>query len=52
MGVQQALVAYVRSRVLAGRRGEKLISDARSEAVRAFSRLEKGLSDYGGKPAR
>lgn len=52
MGVQRALVAYVRTRVLAGRRGEKLVSDARSQATRAFARLEKGLSGYGSRPSR
>jgi AcrR family transcriptional regulator len=52
MGVQRALVSYVRSSILAGRRGEKLVADARSQAVRGFGRLEKGLADYGRKPAR
>jgi AcrR family transcriptional regulator len=52
MGVQRALVSYVRSSILAGRRGEKLVADARSQAVRGFGRLEKGLGDYGRKPAR
>jgi AcrR family transcriptional regulator len=52
MGVQRALVAYVRSSVLAGRRGPKLVADARSQAVRGFARLENGLADYGRKPAR
>jgi len=51
MGVQRALVSYVRSSILAGRRGEKLVADARSQAVRGFGRLEKGLADYGRKPA-
>lgn len=52
MGVQRALVAFVRGRVLAGRRGEKLTSEARSQATRAFARLENGLSEYGRKPRR
>jgi AcrR family transcriptional regulator len=52
MGVQRALVGYVRSSILAGRRGPKLVTDARSQAVRGFARLEKGLADYGRKPAR
>jgi AcrR family transcriptional regulator len=52
MGVQRALVTYVRSSILAGRRGEQLVADARSQAVRGFGRLEKGLADYGRKPAR
>ena len=49
MGVQRALVGYVRSSVLAGRRGPKLVADARSQAVRGFGRLDKGLGDYGRK---
>jgi AcrR family transcriptional regulator len=52
MGVQRALVGYVRSSILAGRRGPKLVTDARSQSVRGFARLEKGLADYGRKPAR
>jgi len=51
MGVQRAVADYVRSSVLAGRRGPKLVADARSQAVRGFERLEKGLADYGIKPA-
>jgi AcrR family transcriptional regulator len=51
MGVQRALVSYVRSSILAGRRGEKLVADARSQAARGFGRLEKGLAEYGRKPA-
>jgi len=47
MGVQRALVGYVRNSILAGRRGPKLMSDARSQAMRGFGRLEKGLADYG-----
>jgi AcrR family transcriptional regulator len=51
MGVQRALVGYVRSSILAGRRGPKLVADARSQAVRGFGRLDNGLADYGRKPA-
>ena len=51
MGVQRAVTDYVRSSVLAGRRGPKLVAEARSQAVRGFERLEKGLADYGMKPA-
>ena len=51
MGVQRALVGYVRSSILAGRRGPKLVVDARSQAMRGFGRLERGLADYGRKPA-
>jgi AcrR family transcriptional regulator len=49
MGVQRALVSYIRSSILAGRRGDQLVADARSQAVRGFGRLEKGLADYGTK---
>jgi AcrR family transcriptional regulator len=52
MGVQRALVGYVRSSILAGRRGPKLVADARSQAVRGFGRLEKGVADYGRRRAR
>ena len=47
MGVQRALVGYVRSSVRDGRRGNRLVADARSQAVRGFGRLEMGLADYG-----
>jgi AcrR family transcriptional regulator len=46
MGTHRALVAYVRRSVLAGRRGPKLAADARSQAKRAFARLDSGLADY------
>ena len=46
MGAQRALVAHVHASVLAGRRGAKLASGARSQAERAFTRLEQGLGDY------
>jgi AcrR family transcriptional regulator len=46
MGVQRALVAYVRAQVLGGRRGPKLAADTRSQARRAFVRLETGLGDH------
>jgi AcrR family transcriptional regulator len=52
MGVQRALVEYVRNSILAGRSGPRLVSDARSQAMRGFGRLEKGLADYRRKPAR
>jgi AcrR family transcriptional regulator len=52
MGVQRALVGYVRSNVMAGRRGPRLAADARSQALRAFGRLERGLMDYGTKEGR
>jgi AcrR family transcriptional regulator len=45
MGAHRALLAYVRSSVLAGRRGPKLAAAARSQARRAFARLGSGLAD-------
>jgi hypothetical protein len=47
---KRALVAYVHASVLAGRRGATLASGARSQAKRAFARLEQGLGDYAVKP--
>ena len=49
MGAQRALVAYVHAAVLEGRRGQKLASSVRSQAKRAFARLEGGLGDYAAK---
>ncbi len=46
MGTHRALVAYVRARTLTGRHGPKLAADARTQAIRAFARLENGLADY------
>jgi AcrR family transcriptional regulator len=46
MGVQRALVLYVRTRVLAGDRGRPLAAGARSQAKRAFARLEQGFAGY------
>jgi AcrR family transcriptional regulator len=46
MGAQRALVAYVHASVLAGVRGQRLASGARSQAKRAFARLEQGLAGY------
>jgi AcrR family transcriptional regulator len=46
MGVQRALVVHVRGEVLGGHRGPKLAAEARSQARRAFARLEAGLTDY------
>ena len=50
MGVQRALVQSVRARVVAGVRGPKLAADVRSQARRAFGRLERGLADYPRRP--
>ena len=44
-----ALVAHVRGRVLDGLRGPKLAAELRTQARRAFARLERGLGDYGVK---
>jgi len=46
MGTHRALVGYVRSSVLAGRRGHRLAADTRSQARRAFARLDNGLAGY------
>jgi AcrR family transcriptional regulator len=46
MGVQRALVEHVRAQVLGGLRGPKLATGVRSQARRAFTRLETGLGDY------
>jgi len=47
MGAQRALVGHVRASVLGGLRGQKLAADMRSQARRAFARLERGLGDDG-----
>lgn len=46
MSAHRALVSFVRSRVLAGARGEQLVAEARSEAARAFARLTRGVGGY------
>ena len=46
MGVQRALVHYVRASVLRDERGQALATKLRSQAKRAFDRLERGLGDY------
>ena len=46
MGVQRALVAYVRARVLSGERGPELAANVRAQGKRAFARLERGLAGY------
>jgi hypothetical protein len=46
MATHRALVGYVRGSVLQGRRGRALASSARSQARRAFARLERGLAQY------
>jgi AcrR family transcriptional regulator len=49
MGAQRALVQHVRTRVLDGSRGPMLAGELRTQARRAFARLERGLGDYGVK---
>jgi AcrR family transcriptional regulator len=49
MGVQRAMVRFVRAEVLAGRRGPALADAALAEGKRAFRRIERGLSDYAPK---
>jgi AcrR family transcriptional regulator len=46
MGAHRGLVAYVRRRALAGTRGRQLEAEMRSQARRAFARLESGLAGY------
>jgi AcrR family transcriptional regulator len=50
MGTQRALVDYVRAKVAAGVRGPRLARGMRSQAKRAFERLERGFRDYAVKP--
>jgi AcrR family transcriptional regulator len=46
MLVHRMLVDHVRKQVVAGRRGPQLADDFRSQARRAFRRLEQGLGGY------
>jgi len=46
MAAHRGLVAHTRQQVAAGRRGAQLAEDFRTQARRAFARLEKGLGDY------
>jgi len=46
MATHRTLVGHVRRRVLAGHRGARLADDYRSQARRAFARLERGLAGY------
>lgn len=43
MGVQRALVAWVREQVAAGRRGPSLVAGARAEIDAGFALLDRGL---------
>lgn len=49
MGAHRALVSFVRRNVLAGHSGPRLAADARSQARRAFTRLERGIGKYAAK---
>ena len=46
MATHRTLVGHVRRRVIAGQRGARLAEDYRSQARRAFARLERGLAGY------
>jgi AcrR family transcriptional regulator len=46
MGAHRAVVAHVRSEVLAGRTGPVLAREATSRVEQVFDRLEGGLRDY------
>ena len=46
MAVHRSLVSYIRGQVVAGRRGTALAEEFRTQARRAFARLERGLGDY------
>lgn len=50
MATHRALVGFVRRRVLAGRRGPGLVEEYRSQARRAFARLDRGLGGYAVRP--
>lgn len=46
MATHRALVAHTRQQVAAGVRGPALAEDFRTQARRAFARLDRGLGDY------
>jgi AcrR family transcriptional regulator len=46
MGAHRAVVAHVRSEVLAGRHGPALAATSRSQIERVFAILERGLEHY------
>ncbi len=46
MAVHRSLVSHIRGQVMAGRRGAALAEEFRTQARRAFARLERGLGDY------
>ena len=49
VGVQRALVEYVRQELLAGRSGPQLRERARTKTRLAFDLLKDGLADYGAR---
>jgi AcrR family transcriptional regulator len=49
LGVHRALIDYVRQRTLAGARASEIGPELRTQAERAFARLERGLREYGVK---
>jgi hypothetical protein len=51
IGVQRALIDYMRHRVLADDKPDRLAADVRRLGKRAFALLAGGLSDYATKPA-
>jgi AcrR family transcriptional regulator len=50
MGVHRGLIAYVRGRVLAGRRNPRLAREVRAQGERALALLQSGLGRYAVKP--
>ena len=52
IGVQRILIDYVRKRVLADDKPDRLAADVRRLGRRAFALLAEGLGDYAAKPAR
>jgi AcrR family transcriptional regulator len=51
MGIQRTLIDYVRQRVLADDKPDRLAADVRRLGKRAFALLTDGLGDYATKPA-
>jgi AcrR family transcriptional regulator len=52
IGVQRVLIDYVRRRVLANDRPERLAADVRRLGKRSFALLADGLGDYATKPSK
>jgi AcrR family transcriptional regulator len=51
MGIQRTLIDYVRGRVLADAKPDRLPADIRRLGKQAFALLEHGLGDFAAKPA-